>query len=155
MTVVYTHEEIRQGHPTIFLAGPSPRGRRELAWRPDALALLEKSGFTGTVYNPESRDEYQGGTAYSADWEDDAIAASDVILFWVPRNMRNLIGLTTNVEFGLYARDPRSVYGRPDGADHIAYLDHVWAKKTGKGAPCRTLEETLATALCLLPPEAL
>ncbi len=148
MHIVHTTEELirEDGVQAIFLAGPSPRGRRELAWRPDAMALLEKTGFTGVIYNPEDRHEFKGGGAYSADWEDRAFEVSTVILFWVPRHMATLPGMTTNVEFGRFAADPRSVYGRPDDAEHNGYLDWLWGR-VGKGAPCRTLEATIAAAL--------
>jgi hypothetical protein len=151
MRTIYTTEDLarEKGLPAIFLAGPSPRGRRELAWRPEAMELFKKAGFTGVIHNPEDRHEFKGGGAYSADWEDRAFKVSDVILFWVPRRMENMPGLTTNVEFGLYAKDPRSIYGRPDDADHIGYLDWVW-DRIGKGEPHRTLEATIRAALLYL-----
>ena len=51
-------------------------------------------------------------------WEDDALNRADVILFWIPRDLHTLPGLTTNDEFGYWkGRDPaRLILGTPDGA---------------------------------------
>jgi hypothetical protein len=72
-------------------------------------------------------------------------------MFWIPRT-RELIGLTTNMEFGYWqARDPnKMVYGRPDDAYRIQYLDIMWeAASKGIYEPIiyHTLEETVGAAI--------
>ncbi|WZD42982.1 nucleoside 2-deoxyribosyltransferase domain-containing protein (plasmid) [Streptomyces sp. A144] len=47
------------------------------------------------------------------DWETDACAGATAILFWIPRDMRTMPGMTTNVEFGLDVGTGRAVLGLP------------------------------------------
>lgn len=60
-------------------------------------------------------------------WEFTGLRKSGVIMFWIPRT-RELIGLTTNCEFGYWmARDRKKVvYGRPDESYRNKYLDIMW-----------------------------
>lgn len=108
---------------SLFLAGPTPRDAVTASWRPEALACLERLGFEGTVFIPEAR----GGvfrTNYDdqVDWEWGALARADAIVFWVPREMRAMPALTTNVEYGLFARSGRLVFGAPSDSERNRYL---------------------------------
>jgi len=71
-------------------------------------------------------------------WEYYGLKLADCILFWVPRT-RELIGLTTNFELGYWMRyRSRLVYGRPDDAYRIDYLDILWREdyeEHQKGSP--------------------
>jgi ADP-ribose pyrophosphatase YjhB (NUDIX family) len=111
---------------SIFLAGPTPRRDDVSSWRPEALEEIGKQ-YTGdlVVFVPEPPD----GTRYPSyddqiAWEERWLDAADVILFWVPRDMATLPGLTTNIEFGRYESSGRVVLGAPDDAQHVKYMKH-------------------------------
>ena len=42
--------------------------------------------------------------------------------------MPDMPALTTNVEFGYYVRDSRTLYGRPDAAVLNQYLDRLYKR---------------------------
>jgi nucleoside 2-deoxyribosyltransferase len=126
MNVIYTTEKYKAEHPAIFLAGPSPRNDQTFTWRPQALEILEKLEFQGTVYNPEQRTPGCidfSKSEYPAAWEHEAIWNSDVLVFWVPRHMEKLPAFTTNIEFGYFLAHPdareklKIIYGRPDSSE--------------------------------------
>jgi 8-oxo-dGTP pyrophosphatase MutT (NUDIX family) len=136
---------------SIFLAGPTPRHADVTSWRPDALAEIEQRSGIGllVVFVPEPPD----GTRYPAyddqiAWEERWLDAADVILFWVPRNMSTLPGLTTNVEFGRYESSGRVVFGAPDNAEHVRYLKHHARQHDAKVTS--TLPDTIQAALAYL-----
>ena len=52
MNVVYADQPVDFSHPSIFLAGPTPRTSGVASWRPEALDLLREVGFGGTVLVP-------------------------------------------------------------------------------------------------------
>ncbi|TCO64448.1 nucleoside 2-deoxyribosyltransferase domain-containing protein [Actinocrispum wychmicini] len=147
--VVYAGQEPPdEWDASIFLAGPTPRSATVPSWRPGALAELCRQSNVGVlvVFVPEAA----GGTAYpdyddQVAWEERWLDAADTILFWVPRDMATLPGLTTNVEFGRYESSGRVVLGAPEDAQHVRYLQHHARKH---GAPVLpTLSDTVAAAL--------
>lgn len=133
MRIVYAREpypaqNVRQ---TIFLAGPTPRDLLTPSWRRDALLILEALGFAGDVYVPEARTpvDWNADTWRSqVEWERDGLARADCIVYWIPRDMKWLPGLTTNVEFGEWYSQGRFVLGAPDNAPAMGYLRHVAAE---------------------------
>ena len=116
---------------SIFLAGPSPRVKEIKDWRHDALSLFEKNGFTGTIFIPVPKDRFYGcddsfDWTYDnqVEWECKARNVSDIILFWIPRNINNgMPGFTTNIEFGEDLHSGKIIYGIPDSAEKCSYLD--------------------------------
>jgi len=120
MKLVYAREPVTS---SIFLAGPTPRDAGVASWRPEAIKLLEKHEFDGTVFIPEDRS---GEAKFNYDdqvyWEWLALETSSAILFWVPRNMENMPAMTTNVEFGMYAMRGRCALGYPKDAPKMPYL---------------------------------
>jgi hypothetical protein len=132
MQVIYASEPLPSTvRSSVFLAGPTPRTAEVASWRPAALALLAERGYAGTVFVPETRDRgplrsYLGQVG----WELDALARADCILFWIPRDLAQLPGFTTNVEFGYWARSGKCILGAPPGAPKLAYLD-VLAERLG------------------------
>lgn len=162
MKVIYTGEshELESTLPKIFLAGPSPRpGVLKPSWRPEAIKILKELGFDGIVYDPEySTGGFFDATdedAYLAqgEWEDTGLEAADCIVFWVPTDSKEYLGLTTRIEFGEHydcARTSegkkRVVYGRPKYAWRTKAFDRKWKKETG-GEPCQYLFDTLHRAL--------
>src|SRR5687768_15005482 len=147
MNVVFSDQPLELSQPTIFLAGPSPRSSGIPSWRPDALDLLRALSFSGTVLVPERRDRsVQFDYLDQVEWEYQGLEAATVLAFWVPRRLPELLGLTTNVEFGRYVDSGRCRYGRPDGAPHTRYLDWLYAKLTSR-RPTNTLEGLLREAV--------
>lgn len=155
VTLVMAREPIPAAGPLVFLAGPTPRlGGGVPSWRPAAVQELaaQWSGEPLTVLSPESRG---GKRAVHYDdqvgWETEARARAAAILFWIPRDMVSMPGMTTNVEFGLDVGTGRAVLGcPPDCADpernrYLIYVAH------GHGVPVReTLHDTVAAALALV-----
>ncbi|WP_331734692.1 MULTISPECIES: nucleoside 2-deoxyribosyltransferase domain-containing protein [unclassified Streptomyces] len=143
-------------NPSVFLAGPTPDKSTPVpSWRPDAVRALAEQ-WTGdrplTVLSPESRhglraDRYET----QVDWETEARAAATAILFWIPRDLHTMPGMTTNVEFGLDAPTGRAVLGCPPDCpnpERNRYLIYV-ARRLGVPV-CTTLTDTAAAALALL-----
>ena len=139
--------------PTIFLAGPTVRGHQThlTSWRFEAIEEFKRQGFEGDLIIPEftSKTESDKGREDIPMWEFNGLKKADCIMFWIPRT-RELIALTTNMEFGYWqGREPQKiVYGRPDDAYRIGYLDIMWkavAEETQdyNGNIYNTLEDTV------------
>jgi 8-oxo-dGTP pyrophosphatase MutT (NUDIX family) len=137
---------------SAFLYGPSTRGKG-LSWRPRAVEELLRAGFTrGVIYIPEMRDgsvptspsEKEAAMA----WEDKNSTRADCKFFWVPRDMKKMPALTTNVEFGREENSGRLVYGDPPEAERNDYL-HFHARRNW--VPMySTLEGTARAAVGML-----
>ncbi|MFJ4879923.1 nucleoside 2-deoxyribosyltransferase domain-containing protein [Streptomyces sp. NPDC088745] len=155
INLVMAREPIPVG-PSVFLAGPTPDKASVPSWRPAAAETLAAQ-WTGaqplTVLSPESRhgqraDRYET----QVDWETDARAAASAILFWIPRDLKTMPAMTTNVEFGLDVSTGRAVLGCPPdcpNAERNRYLIYV-ARRHGVPV-CTTLTATAAAALALVP----
>lgn len=126
MHVVYAHEPAPATlAASIFLAGPTPRDEGTPSWRPDALRLLAARGFTGVVFVPEPRDgrwarDYEGQIL----WEEEHLHMADVVLFWLPRALPRMPGLTTNDEWGTFKHSGKVVFGAPPDAEKVRYQRH-------------------------------
>jgi hypothetical protein len=146
MRVLTPDDRISDLQPrSIFLAGPTPRSSDVKSWRPEALDYLRRTGFDGDVLVPERKDfKAQFGYCDQVEWELMGLERCSVVLFWVPRDMVTMPALTTNVEFGMYIKSNKIVYGRPQTAANIRYLDVLYQK--WQGIPCKTLEQTLDVA---------
>jgi hypothetical protein len=134
MNILYALEEIpKKLSRSIFLAGPTPREANVKSWRPEALKILKDLGYDGTVYIPEYKSGPKGQN-FSADaqikWERLAMQSADIILMWVPRELKDMPAFTTNVEFGLYCDSGRLVFGYPKNAPKMDYLG--WTAKEKK-----------------------
>ena len=162
----------------IFLAGPTVRGHQPhlTSWRFAAIEELKRQGFDGTVIIPEfvSKTESDKHRTDLPLWEFAGLKRANVITFWIPRTrdfvlndskiITGLIALTTNWEHGYWvARCPEKlVYGRPDDAYRMSYLDIMWeaalrdrhsypAATTFFAPPIlRTLEGTVAASIALV-----
>ncbi|MFI5620933.1 nucleoside 2-deoxyribosyltransferase domain-containing protein [Streptomyces sp. NPDC051567] len=138
----------------VYLCGPTPVDPAEPSWRPDAVAAL-RAAWTGTgrlaVFLPEP---VPGGgyPAYEDQiaWEEDAMRRSDVILFWIPRDMARLPGLVSNIKWGTWCGSGRAVLGAPPEAERMAYLLYFAG---ALGVPVeRTVEGAAAAALRAVGP---
>lgn len=149
MNIVWASQKVivPQG-PSLFLAGPTPRSEDVRSWRPDAIAALRVMGFEGTVFIPEpASGRWQHSYTDQVDWEDEALNAATVIVFWVPRDLKTMPAFTTNVEWGTWHRSGKVVLGSPPDAPKMSYLRYYAHKY---GVPTSdTLEETLDNAIAL------
>jgi calcineurin-like phosphoesterase family protein len=129
--VIYSTEEIKTEGPTVFLAGPTPRTAQTPSWRPEFIKELFTAGFRGTILTPEIR-VFEDGYDYDkqVDWENEGLNAADLIVFWVPRELKDMPGFTTNIEFGEWMKSGKVVLGYPQGAAKMNYL-HYKAGKHG------------------------
>jgi len=130
MKIVYAQEDLDYSKPSIFLAGPTPRSEDVKSWRPEMLAKIEAEyGDKFTCFIPEMRNGWTDDFEYheQIDWESHALESSDIIVFWIPRNMKDMPALTTNVEFGYWlAKDPyKMVVGIPEGAERMRYIQRL------------------------------
>ena len=148
MTVVYSQESFPKDEmKSIFLAGPVPRKEYELSWKNEALEILDSMGYNGVVYIPENRNPEQKEENFDLqaqiDWEYTCMCACDAIVFWIPREMRpdfEMIGLTTNVEFGRFLNSNKLFCGCPDEAPRMEYLKLI---SKDKYEWHKTLKDTL------------
>lgn len=127
MRVNFSDEVVLKGKKSIFLAGPTPRGKEVASWRVEAVKKLEELGFDGVVFVPEystwiPKENYED----QANWEREALTEATVILFWIPRSLPDMPGFSTNVEFGYWMHSKKVIYGRPDGAPKTRYLDWLY-----------------------------
>lgn len=151
MKVLYSDDErfTDSSVKSLFTAGPTPRDKDTLSWRPEAISILEKLNFDGTVLVPERRD---WAVKFSYDdqveWEKSALSNCTAMIFWVPRKFPSMKALTTNVEFGYWiVKKPTQLfYARPDDAEQIRYLDYMYFAETGRTAK-NTLEDVLKEAV--------
>jgi len=130
------------------------------SWRFEAVELFKKYNFPGNLIIPEFTDKLESDQfRYDIPvWEYNGLQKAHIIMFWIPRT-RHLIGLTTNHEHGYWMALKREkvVYGRPNDAYRISYLDIMWvedakrrSKETGQYVPCpiyNTLEKTVQATL--------
>lgn len=127
MKINYSDQDVIKGEKSIFLAGPTPRGENAVTWRNEACKKLEEYGFDGVVYVPEystwkPKEDYVD----QAIWERKALNEATIILFWIPRHLPDMPAFTTNVEFGYWLHTNKVIYGRPDNAEKIKYLDWLY-----------------------------
>ena len=59
-------------------------------------------------------------------WERLALTEASVITFWIPRKLPDMPAFTTNVEFGYWLPTGKVIYGRPNDAVKIKYLDWLY-----------------------------
>lgn len=146
MIINYSDQEVIKEGKSIFLAGPTPRGKNVVSWRTEACKILDKMGFDGVVYVPEystwkPKEDYVD----QAMWERKALTNATVIAFWIPRELPNMPAFTTNVEFGYWLHSGKVVYGRPDSASKVKYLDWLY-KLDYNEEPCNDLETLLSSS---------
>lgn len=127
MKIIYAQEAIpNQLSKSIFLAGPSLRpGQDGISWRIKAIEILEMLEYDGIVFVPEFRDgifDDNFNWDNQVMWEDKCLKIADNILFNINRNIdNNLLGLTTNTEFGQWMDSGKIVLVTPLDADKVEY----------------------------------
>lgn len=122
---VYATDMIPPAGHKVFLAGPTPRSLSVKSWRPLMAKKLREAGYEGHILMPEKENPEEGyDYDLQVDWEDKGLNQSDLILFWVPRNLGTMPGFTTNIEFGQYMNSGRVVLGHPKNAEKMRYMIH-------------------------------
>lgn len=133
-TLVYAKEEVPKNlTSSIFLAGCTPRENLDLEWRNKAIEILDRLNYEGVVFLPIDRDRESIPFDFSRyeeqiDWERKCCKLADKIVFWIPREFRpdfEMLGQTTNVEFGLYFNFNKLMIGSPDKAVANSYLKYL------------------------------
>lgn len=132
MNKVYTMELPDLNKKTIFLAGPTRRINENFdgvvsSWRDDAIAHLERIGFDGNVCIPEFKNGVKPENwsyGKQIDWEVEHLVLADVILFWIPRDLKELPAFTTNIEFGEWMKSGKISIGAPDDAPKNDYIKY-------------------------------
>lgn len=131
MKVVYALQEPPETYSkSLFLMGPTPRAETGgESWRPMMIDALEKAGYDGVVYVPETEDgKWQHSYVEQIEWEQRYLAQCDRIVAWVPRDLEKMPAFTTNVEFGQHVASGKLVYGRPEGTPKTRYLDALYRR---------------------------
>ena len=132
--------------PAVFLAGTTPRSPDVKSWRPEAINHFDSLRFESSIIVPEPFGGVWRNPDDQVDWEQYYLERSKVILFWIPRNMATLPGLTTNIEFGIYMMSGKLVVGIPNDAENVGYIKYC-CRKFGiplfdnLGATCRLAAE--------------
>lgn len=155
MKVIYALEEMPDIiNKSLFLMGPTPRSNDDVSWRIEALKLLDQKNFDGVVFIPETRNgEWKHDYDDQIEWEDECLNVADVIVAWVPRNLKTTMkGLSTNIEFGFWRNSGKLVLGFPSEAEKMSYIAHY--AKQEKIPTASTLSETLDLALSFIEKEA-
>ncbi|HZL46445.1 MAG TPA: nucleoside 2-deoxyribosyltransferase domain-containing protein [Opitutaceae bacterium] len=134
---------------SIFLAGPTPEDQDARSWRPEALEILKRLGFRGTVFVPEPRigDWTSDNSENQILWEWEGLAAATVVVFWIPRDLAGMPASTSNFEGGLMAAGKKLILGIPSKAperDYLAALARQYAVPV-----YHTLADTMAAAVQL------
>ena len=142
MEIIYATERWDKGPPSLLLGGPCPRTNSREDWKPGALEIIEQLEFEGTVIIPVPKTGHWIELSDSLiDWRIECFENATAVAFWVPRDLKNLLGLRTNVDFGSRWTVGRFVLGYPHDAVKMRYL-HRRAEMVG--APIRhSLRETL------------
>ena len=132
LQIIFSDQEIpKKIQKSIFLAGPSPRKKNIHDWKKDALDIFCNLQYDGTIFIPVPKNKFYEKTDdanwtydHQVDWECRARQISDLILFWIPRDIENeMPGFTTNIEFGEDLYSGKILYGRPQNAEKCRYLD--------------------------------
>ena len=150
MNIIYSSQYKDIIRPAIFLAGCSPRDDQILTWRKEVINILGRTGFTGSIISPQPELNQWSDYNSVVEWEDEYLKIADLIVFWIPRSMKNQIyGLTSNVEFGMYLNSGKILYGRPPDSEHNCYLDY-WYKRVYNLKPVDNLEDLVQESLNFL-----
>jgi hypothetical protein len=131
---------------SVFLAGPTPRSIEVISWRKEAIEHFKNFGFDGTLFIPEPRDGiWREGYSDQVDWEDTALNIADCIMFWIPRELKNMPAFTTNDEWGRWKESGKVVFGVPAEAQNVKYQKYYADMLSVPEAD--TLEETVKLSI--------
>jgi len=126
MNIYYAQDEVNFEN-SIFLMGPSPRDENTKSWRKEAIELFEKIekeyDFTINLVLPEFKDgNFNFEKEDQIKWELNCQNNSTILFFWIPREMKKLPGLTTNIELGMNIDRKNLVIGFPKNSEKNEYI---------------------------------
>ncbi|MFF1785588.1 hypothetical protein ACFVX9_03910 [Kitasatospora sp. NPDC058243] len=81
--VEYPQHYTLDGNPTLYL---DRSGTGRPGWQRDAVALLDKAGFTGTVLNPQPIS----GTGAPFGWQEHNLRRVSAVLLWCPHGAQHV-----------------------------------------------------------------
>ncbi len=141
MQLVFMGEPYPQNvEKMLFLADSALHGDKlSSSWRIAAIQLLEQIGYDGIVYIPEEREgcptiaalEYEARVK----WTRRALMQSDVIVFWLPEDLKSMPNIVMSVELGWLSKGGRVILGTPLGTAEARDL-HLYAQQFN--VPCYT-----------------
>jgi hypothetical protein len=152
---VWASEPLQHPDRSVFLAGPTPTRSGVPSWRPAAVREFEQAWCGNeklALWLPEPRHGVRASTYLDHyEWETFALETARVIMFWIPRCLVTMPGLSTNFELGLYLRSGRVVLGCPPDAPaaHKNRFPLHYARRYGIPVTS-SLPATVAAALTLL-----
>jgi hypothetical protein len=114
----------------LYLAGPVPRDAADGAWHAEAIEECRAAGFAGAIIVPRLRAGRAEDPAGQISWEHSAMSRADALLFWIPRVLWTLPGLTTNLEWGIWHDSGKAVLGAPPDTPRMRYL-RFYAERAG------------------------
>ena len=79
-------------------------------------------------------------------WEIEGLTKASIIVFWIHRSLPDMPAFTTNVEFGYWLHSNKVIYGRPDDAVKIKYLDWLYELDYNE-RPFNNLDDLLEEAV--------
>ena len=158
MKLVFANEKEKslgsKNEKVVMLCGPTPRSPWVKSWRPEAIKLFQQlspvNGGPDVLLIPEHSswtpqcDDYY----YQIDWEHRALVRADVIMFWIPRDLCSMPGLTTNVEFGSWMNSGKVILGFPPEAAKMSYM--AWHARQLEIPMASTLVETVQKTIAFL-----
>ncbi|MFZ2050422.1 MAG: nucleoside 2-deoxyribosyltransferase domain-containing protein [Solirubrobacteraceae bacterium] len=122
---IYAFEPL-PAHPArlVYLAGPIDRESPATDWHGEAIRELRSAEFDGSIVVPAPRpgSVERRDAAEQISWEHAAMSRADAILFWIPRVLWSLPGLTTNLEWGIWHDSGKAVLSAPPNAPRMRYL---------------------------------
>ncbi len=154
--------ELKEG--AVFIAGPTSRHQiLEYNYRCEAVGHLREAGFAGFIYVPEPRGRGERGDftdrANIHHWESSRLCAPKTKkVFWVPRMADELLGLNTNLEFGIALGMLLSgsridlFVGWPESAERMGLPNH-YATELAMQRRYDSLRSMCFAVMNKLPPE--
>lgn len=150
LTVIYTgeafnSEDVLQQN-SVFLVGPNKRSNSGsfVSYRNDIVKMLDASGFSGIVFNPEAvvfEKKTPDEITKIAEWELQALACSKIIICGFDTDLENQ-GLTTRVEFGMNCMIRKNIVCYwPDASYNCEYMTKRAIEKNLQ--VCTTLDEVV------------
>lgn len=120
---IYAQEDtLIDGH-SVFLAGPTPRDHSTPSWRPEMIKLLRDNKYQGDILIPEKRGNYLDYDYLTQTrWEVKHLNLANIILFWIPRELKTMPAFTTNIEFGEWMHSGKCILSYPIDAPKMRYL---------------------------------
>jgi 8-oxo-dGTP pyrophosphatase MutT (NUDIX family) len=119
----------------LFLADSTfQQDKLNSSWRMDAIQWLEQLGYDGIVYIPEDREGSPTNAVLDDEarirWTHGAQMRSDVIVFWLPADIKSSSDIVTGVELGWLMASGRIILAMPSETEKVRDL-RLYAQQFG------------------------